>query len=175
MRSDEALYEALLKGDMSAFDALYERYERPLFGFIRRQLQDSHEAEDVLHETVLAVLRDRKGAKAARSFRAWLFQVARHLCLNRERSRKRATRALLTEAQSPAEPARSPELQLTQHQTAEALRSAVAKLPAKLAELYELRAGGMSYEEMADVLEVPVGTIKSRMHQLVEQLRQEMK
>jgi DNA-directed RNA polymerase specialized sigma24 family protein len=77
MLSDEALYEALLNGDLRAFDTLYERYERHLFGFIRKHLTDVHEAEDVLHETFPAILRDRAGARAARSLRAWLFQVAR--------------------------------------------------------------------------------------------------
>jgi RNA polymerase sigma-70 factor (ECF subfamily) len=174
MLSDEALYEALLNGDLRAFDTLYERYERPLFGFIRKHLMDVHEAEDVLHETFMAVLRDRAGARAARSLRAWIFQVARNLCLNRQRSARRATRALEKEARSPDETSPGPEKALEQHQTQNALRDAVAKLPVELGELYSLRTQGMSYAEMADVLGIPLGTVKSRMHQLVNQLREEM-
>ncbi|WP_223645143.1 RNA polymerase sigma factor [Corallococcus sp. EGB] len=79
MPSDEALYEALSGGDLKAFDALYARYERHLFGFTRKHLMDAHAAEDVLHETFMVVIRDRAGGHAAQSFRAWLFQVARHL------------------------------------------------------------------------------------------------
>jgi RNA polymerase sigma-70 factor (ECF subfamily) len=174
MLSDEALYEALLNGDLRAFDTLYERYERPLFGFIRKHLMDVHEAEDVLHETFMAVLRDRAGARAARSLRAWIFQVARNLCLNRQRSARRATRALEKEARSPDETSPGPEKALEHHQTQNALRDAVAKLPVELGELYSLRTQGMSYAEMADVLGIPLGTVKSRMHQLVNQLREEM-
>jgi RNA polymerase sigma-70 factor (ECF subfamily) len=174
MLSDEALYEALLNGDLRAFDTLYERYERHLFGFIRKHLVDVHEAEDVLHETFMAILRDRAGARAARSLRAWIFQVARHLCLNRQRSARRATRALEKEAHTSDEASPGPERALEDHQAQHALRDAVAKLPIELGELYSLRTQGMSYSEMADVLGIPLGTVKSRMHQLVNHLREEM-
>ena len=175
MRSDEALYEAVLGGDLSAFDTLYERYERPLFGFILRHVPDAHDAEDVLHEAFLAILRDRAGAAAAVSWKAWLFQIARHLCLNRQRSARRATRALEAEARSATEGPHGPDLQLEHAQTQSALREAVAKLPAELGELYTLRARGMSYAEMAEILGIPLGTVKSRMHQLVKDLREELR
>src|SRR5437867_4492395 len=93
MDSDEALFERMLGGDLRAFDRLYERFERPLFGFIRAQLGDAGLAEDVLHDTFMAVLRERDAPKEVRSFRAWLFQIARNLCRNRARSAKRAGRA----------------------------------------------------------------------------------
>lgn len=174
MLSDEALYEALLNGDLRAFDTLYERYERHLFGFIRKHLVDVHEAEDVLHETFMAILRDRAGARAARSLRAWIFQVARNLCLNRQRSARRATQALEKEARTSDEMSPGPERALEDHQAQDALRHAVARLPIELGELYSLRTQGMSYSEMADVLGIPLGTVKSRMHQLVNHLREEM-
>ncbi|MGE6762945.1 RNA polymerase sigma factor [Corallococcus interemptor] len=174
MPSDEALYETLLGGDLKAFDALHARYERHLFGFIRKHLQDTHEAEDVLHETFMAILRDRAGLRSAQSFRAWLFQVARHLCLNRHRSARRALRALEREAGAPEAPNPGPEHALEHQQTQDALREAVARLPLELGELYALRTQGMSYAEMADVLGLPLGTVKSRMHELVKQLREEM-
>jgi RNA polymerase sigma-70 factor (ECF subfamily) len=175
MLSDEALYQQLLAGDLGAFDALYQRYERPLFGFVLRQLGgDRQEAEDVLHDAFLALLREREAGRAARSLRAWLFQVARNLCLNRHRSRHRAARALAVVAQAPAAGTEQPEGALERHQTAARLKRAVAKLPPGLAELYQLRAGGMSYEELAEVLAAPVGTVKSRMYELVRRLREEL-
>ncbi len=174
MASDEALYERLLGGDLGAFDALYERYERPLFGFILRHVGDHHEAEDLLHEAFLAVLRERDRGQSATSFRAWIYGVTRHLCLNRLRSRRRAAHAL--ESVVPLEaPDDHPERALQDQEAAKALRCAVERLPAPLAELYQLRTGGLSYEEVAEVLAVPVGTVKSRMHQMVGRLRQEVK
>ncbi len=173
MRSDEALREALLRGDLDAFDALYERHARALFAFIRRHLADAHEAEDVLHETFLVMLRERDAGRAAVSLRAWLYQVARHQCLNRLRSRRRGLRAL--EAAAPEAPTVAlPDEALLARETAERLRAAVSRLPTHLAEMYALRASGMSYEELADVLSIPIGTVKSRIHEMVSRLRQEM-
>jgi RNA polymerase sigma-70 factor (ECF subfamily) len=174
MVSDEALFESLLRGEARAFDALYERYERPLFGFLCRHVADVHEAEDVLHEAFLAVLKEGKGGRPKVSFRAWLFQVARNVCLNRARTRNRAGRAVEQVAQlSPSSDA-GPEPVVEAKQAAAVLRRALTRLPATLSELYELRAGGLSYDEVAHVLEVPVGTVKSRMHELVRRLREEM-
>ena len=174
MQSDEALYEKLIGGDLRAFDQLYQRYERPLFGFIRRHLADAQEAEDVLHETFLALLRQSEARRTAYSFRAWVFQIARNGCLNRLRSRQRTARALAAVSRAPSEPGLEPERALEEREVCEALRRAVARLPSGLGELYQLRAGGMSYEELADVLAVPLGTIKSRIHEMVTRLRQEM-
>lgn len=173
-RSDEALCRALFGGDLAAFDALYARYERPLFGFITRQLGDPSEAEDVLHEVFLSVLRDKASARAARSFKAWVFQVARHLCLNRARARGRAASASEVASRVDAVGAVAPDEVLQHRQTSEALRRAVGGLPPALSELYRLRASGLSYEELAEVLGVPLGTVKSRMHELVKRLQQEM-
>lgn len=173
-RSDEALCRALFDGDLAAFDTLYARYERSLFGFISRQLGDPSEAEDVMHEVFLSVLREKASARAARSFKAWVFQVARHLCLNRVRARGRAASAVEVESRVETAGAVGPEEVLQHRQTSDALSKAVGRLPPALSELYRLRASGLSYEELAEVLAVPLGTVKSRMHELVKRLQQEM-
>jgi RNA polymerase sigma-70 factor (ECF subfamily) len=173
MLSDEALYRKLVAGDLDAFDELYRRYESCLFGFVIHQLRDRVEAEDVFHEAFLSVLRDRRRGEL-KSFKAFIYQVARNLCLNRLRSRRRADRALETESRSPPDTSLHPESLLVAREAPEALRRALGKLPEPLARLYELRASGLSYEEIAGVLEVPVGTVKSRMHEMVSRLRKEV-
>ncbi len=170
MTSDEALIERWRRGELAAFDVLYERYEASLFHFIRRQLGDAAEAEDVLHETFIAVLKSRE---LTRSFRAWLFQTARHACLNRARTSRRAASAH-ERADEPA-PQNDASLVLELQQRTAALERAVAALPSTLGEIYALRAKGLSYEEAADVLEIPVGTAKSRMHEVLTRLRLELK
>jgi len=172
MPSDEALRERLLRGDVGAFDALYDRHARPLHGFIRRMLGDAHEAEDVLHEAFLAMLREPPDA-AVVSLRAWLYRVARNLCLNRIRSRRRGARAVEAAA-DPDASAAPPDRAYEAHEAEARLRRAVARLPEAHAELYALRAGGMQYDEIAAVLGVPVGTVKSRAHEMVSRLREEM-
>ena len=172
--SDEILYEQLVGGDLKALDVLYGRYQRHLFGFILGQLGDRQEAEDVLHDAFLAVLRERCGRRAPACFRAWIYQVARNLCLNRARARQRATRAMDAVAHIAVFSTDEPEGALLAAQSSEALRRAVARLPSPLAELFQLRAGGLSYEELAQVLDIPVGTVKSRMHELMGRLRAEV-
>jgi RNA polymerase sigma-70 factor (ECF subfamily) len=173
MLSDEALYQNLVGGDVAAFEVLYRRYEGCLFGFILRQLGDRAEAEDVFHEAFMAVLKERRSTQRLVSFKAWIFEVARNLCLNRVRSRKRAERAFETEARSPkSEP--HPEKLMAAREAPAALQRAVAKLPDAARQLYDLRTSGLSYDEIAEVLGVPLGTVKSRMHEMVSRLREEI-
>ncbi len=172
MRSDEALFEDVSRGDLRAFDELYQRHARPLYGFVRRMLGDAHESEDVLNECFMTLIRQRDAAQRAHSLRAWLFAVARNLCLNRLRSSKRGARAI--SAVPEREPLPSPDALLDAKVTAERLRAAVERLSPALAELYALRARGLSNEELAEALNIPLGTVKSRTHEMVRKLREEM-
>jgi RNA polymerase sigma-70 factor (ECF subfamily) len=177
LESDERLFERLRAGDLAAFDELYARFERPLFGFILGFVDDRAEAEDVFHETFLAMLRwGPARAEAVGSARAWLYRVARNLCLNRLRKQTRGRRALAG-AGPVAEAAAGPdaEVHLETGDREEALRRAVERLPEHLGAVYRLRAAGMSYNEIADALAVPVGTVKSRIHEMIERLQQEMR
>ncbi|MCK6548029.1 sigma-70 family RNA polymerase sigma factor [Myxococcota bacterium] len=171
--SDELLYRRLLDGDLGAFDVLYARHAPSVFGFARRQLGDRSAAEDVLHEAFLTVLRERDPRRVARSFRAWLFQVTRNLCLNRHRATKRASAAEAELAHAPAV-AEAADRLFEASEARAALSAAVHRLPPALAELYQLRTSGLSYDEMADALALPLGTVKSRMHELVQRLKEEI-
>ncbi len=159
---------------MRAFDALYARYESRLFAFLFSQLKNRADAEDVFHEAFLRTLKsgevvfDRDGA-----FRTWLYRIARNAALNHQRSDRRGARAV---AQLPEDdpPPRADE-QLGDRQLLHALDGAVARLPPSLSEVYHLRSSGLSYEEIATVLEIPLGTLKSRMNQMVTHLREELR
>jgi RNA polymerase sigma-70 factor (ECF subfamily) len=175
METDERLYQRMVAGDLGAFDVLYARYERSLFGFIRRYLRDRAEAEDVFHEAFLGVLHAGTIEFKEGSFRAWLYQVARNLCLNRLRKVARGARAGATVAATEPEFDGGVHDAIERGQASVALGRAVEKLPEPLAEVYHLRASGMSYEEMAHVLGSPLGTVKSRMHELVRRLKEEMR
>jgi RNA polymerase sigma-70 factor, ECF subfamily len=174
MDSDERLFERLREGDLAAFDVLYARHAARLLGFVRAYLRDLAESEDVLHETFMALLEPQAVDFKLGSFRSWLYQVARNRSLNRLRSQKRGAAALDQVAAVPVAPVADAERAMAGRQAAEALRAAVDRLPHTLSEVFHLRAQGMSYDEMSLVLAIPVGTVKSRMHEMVSCLKQEM-
>lgn len=170
--TDEALYQRVQRGDMAAFDALYGRYEGRLFSFILRMVRNQADAEDIFHEAFLGVLRRPDVRFTQGSFCTWVYRVARNLCYNHARSQRRETGRMQALARTPLPGPGSPEERLQAQQQDQALLTAVAELPAPLAEVYHLRHQGLSYEDMATVLEIPVGTVKSRMHHLVKLLRE---
>jgi RNA polymerase sigma-70 factor (ECF subfamily) len=173
MPSDETLYLQLVAGDMAAFDELYRRYKRRLFAYIVRQVGDRSEAEDVYHEAFMAVLKERRSGRELSSFKAWIFQVALNLCRNRQRARDRTRRAF--DKQSFALAAAPPTEQLfAEHEAPLALERAAVQLPESMAELYRLRTAGLTHDEIAEALDVPLGTVKSRMKAMLARLREEM-
>jgi len=176
MDSDEALYSRVKQGDMRAFDELYARYASRLFGFLRPQVASRADAEDLFHEAILATLESDEVTFDRGSFRTWLYRIARNLLLNRVRSRYRGEAALLkVGASGEDDPPPPVDERVAMGQMLRALDGAVGRLPETLSDVYHLRSSGLSYEEMASVLGIPLGTLKSRMNQMVNVLREEMK
>jgi RNA polymerase sigma-70 factor, ECF subfamily len=173
MQTDEQLHGRIRDGDLGAFDQLYARYESSLFGFLVSSLRNRTEAEDALHDVFLRALKTPPSRLEGGGFRAWLFRIARNDALNRRRSWGRGAVATAKLMAPPAEP--SAEEMLVDHELRAALEHAVARLPLALAEVYRLRTSGLSYEEMAVVLDAPLGTVKSRMHEMVKLLREDVK
>jgi RNA polymerase sigma-70 factor (ECF subfamily) len=173
MESDEALYARVKQGDIVAFDELYARYAARLFGFLRSQLATGADAEDLFHETMLATLESEEVSFDRASFRTWLYRIARNRVLNRQRSHARGDAASLRLHASDERPPGADE-RVARGELLEALDRAVKQLPSALSDLYHLRSSGLSYEEMATVLDIPLGTIKSRMNQMVKLLREEL-
>jgi RNA polymerase sigma-70 factor (ECF subfamily) len=174
MDSDEALYARVKRGDMHAFDELYTRHATRLFGFLRGQLTTAADAEDVMHEAILATLESAEVTFGPGSFRTWLYRIARNRVLNRLRSQGRGHGALMRMKAGGDEPPPGADDRIAREQLLQALDGAVARLPPTLSDLYHLRSSGLSYDEMAHVLDIPLGTIKSRMNQMVDLLRKEL-
>lgn len=184
MDSDEVLLERVRGGEIAAFDVLYERYEARLFAYLRVMLGDRGDAEEVLHDAFLSALKDRSAAlDRDGAFRAWLYRVARNIALNRRRASGRYDKQVASFSREGASelderiapPEDRADKVLEARQLEDALASAIGRLPTSLGELWHLRTSGLSYEQISDVVDAPLGTIKSRMHQMVSVLREELK
>jgi RNA polymerase sigma-70 factor (ECF subfamily) len=168
--TDEGLYRRVRgRGDRRAFAQLYGRYERRLLGFILSYLPARAEAEEVFHDAFVAVLGGRELALQPGGFAAWIYKVARNLALNRLRGGARAAEA--HRQQPVAAPPASAEEALAEEQRARAVARSLETLPPGLAELYRLRVSGLTQEQIASALDVPVGTVKSRTHELLSRLK----
>lgn len=172
--SDEALVTAVRNGDLGAFDALYSRWERRLFGYIRRQVQTHEEAEDLFQEVFLRVLRDRSYDPHRGRFAPWLFTAARNRCTDHKRSRGRdevGREAMAADPATSAAPARQ-SAEPRDVLEAETVRAAVGALPTGQRNLLLLKqVGDLTYREIAELEGIPEGTVKSRLHQAVHAFR----
>ena len=174
-RSDIALMLALQAGCLDAFDEIARRWRKPLLGFFYPLTWNMDDAEDCVQATLLRLWRARERYTPSARFSTYLFQIARRYWLN-ERSRRRVPQVALDSA--PALPGLTfrdfdhPVGHLLSRYRNERVRRAIAALPeAQRLALILCHFQGMSHAEAADVLDVPIGTLKSRMAAAFAHLR----
>ena len=175
-RSDEELVEACQAGEASAFDVLVARWEDKIRGAAYRFLGSEEEARDVAQEAFLKAYRALGGFKREARFSSWLYQIATNLC--RDRLRRRRTRAAVSleelEETGPVIVETRPgahEL-LQQRDLARAVRRAVHALSEEQREVVILKEyQGLTFLEIAQSLDLPVSTVKTRLYRGLGQLR----
>ncbi|PYY13088.1 MAG: RNA polymerase subunit sigma [Acidobacteria bacterium] len=156
--SDELLMLAFCRGSKEAFGELFSRYKQPLFGFFRRRVADPAQAEELTQETFLAVLRASARYEPSALFRTYLYAIG--LKILRAHRRKAAFRATFL---GTAAPSREPVSESSTHAEI-LLREAVGKLERLDREVLLLREfEQLSYAEIAEVLGLPVNTVRSRL------------
>ncbi len=166
---DQALVAQTLAGRSDAFATLVERYDRAVYHLAYRTLRDVEEARDVAQEAFFKAYRSLRTFKPGAKFSTWLFAITYHACCDRLSRRKRFSNEELPER---ADPSAGPENTAIAHDEAERLRQAIAALPEKyrtVITLYHLQ--GQQYDEIANVLGVPMGTVKTHLFRAKEQLR----
>lgn len=170
--SDEALLSSSLEGNQIAFDLLVDRYYDRLYGYLIRFLKDSDTAEDLLQETFLRVWRKRAEFKNIASFSTWIYTIAGNLARSEWRRRKRWRMLRIGPTREDeeadielADGGSSPDSIVEDRMAVEELAAEVQKLPDRYREVVILRdIQGMTYEEIAGIVQVPVGTVKSRLN-----------
>jgi RNA polymerase sigma-70 factor (ECF subfamily) len=168
--SDEDLLIAVREGDLRAFDELYTRFERRLFGYILRITGDRDRAEDLFQDVLLTVIGDRTYDPSRGRFSAWLFSVARNRCLQQRRHDgvREAKASEVRPAASPPDP----------EQTVGRLRQVRAAMDGLTDSQRQLlllkQVGELTYREIADIHGVAEGTIKSRLHTAMKAFRRRL-
>jgi len=186
-RTDEDLLARIRSGEMEHFGELVRRYERELFGYLRRYVGSEDLAADVFQNTFIAVFRKIEQYQPGRAARPWLYTIATHQAIDalRRRSRRldhRADAALPTGDDGSESGARSfselifdqdpgpPALAETEELRA-MVREAIDQLPELWRQVIILAYfQGLRYFEIAEALEIPLGTVKSRLHAAVGRL-----
>jgi RNA polymerase sigma-70 factor (ECF subfamily) len=177
--TDEELMGLVQKQDSSAFEELLRRYEQRVFGFFWRLSADRQAAEDGTQETFLRLWRARVRYEPTGKFSTYLFQIAKnHFLHEREKQGRRkdfqsgAAMNPFATAGEPAAPDRVDHPMLARELQG-AVTKAIARLPEALRLVYVLtEQEGMSYQQAAEVLECPVGTVGSRKVEAVRRLRE---
>jgi len=171
VEQEPELLDRCLAGDNSAWEALLKAYSRKIYNLCYRFTGRAEEAEDVTQEVFIKVFQTLKSFHAAQgSFGTWLNRVARnHLVDHYRRARKdRVTSSLedeLPEAEQQPSPHMEPTGQVESRERREVLQQALDKLSPDLREAVVLRdLHDLDYEEIAQVLSVPQGTVKSRIN-----------
>jgi len=177
----EATDEELIRNvratdDAAAFETLVHRYEHELFSYLRRYLGSAEMAEDVFQATFLQVHQKRDNFEDGRRFRPWLYTIATNQAIDAQRRNRRHRMVSLDHGgRGDEEVGALVEMLAGRDQTADRnmedeearnwVRSAVEELPESLkAALVLVYHQGLKYREAADVLGIPVGTVKSRLH-----------
>lgn len=181
--------ERLAQGDESALEELYGRWSRPLLNFLYRMCSDRALAEDLLQGVFLRVWRAAPRYQPLAKFSTWLFQIARNHWLNELEKKSRRIRPVsldgggrgsddgdaprLMAAVDSGDP--TPEVELQRKELGEQITAAAARLPEKLRDVWHLGAvQGLPYRDVSEILDIPVGTVKSRMFQAVRLLRDDL-
>jgi RNA polymerase sigma-70 factor (ECF subfamily) len=183
MNDEELLLEYRLTGNSAVFEALVKRYERELYNYLRRFLNNQALAEDAFQATFLQVHLKCHLFDGERKVRPWLYTVATNQAIDIQR-RNRRHRLVSLDRPNRIEHDKvgslvevlsgrdgEPDSGLEQGERREWIRQAVAALPEQLRAAVRLvYFRGLKYREAADELDVPVGTVKSRLHSAIKRL-----
>ena len=163
--------ERVLKGDANAFEHLVHAYEKTVYNLALRTLGNREDAEDVTQEAFLKAYRSLNTFRGDSKFSVWLYRIVSNLCLDLLRSRQRKPTQSLTVEDDDGETDEleisddhfSPEKLLDRKLTRESVQRGLASLPDDARQILLLRElQGMSYEEIAQTLDLETGTVKSR-------------
>jgi RNA polymerase sigma-70 factor (ECF subfamily) len=172
---DREVIHAVLDGETDRFGLLVVKYQDRLFNGVARMLDSAADADDVLQDAFLQAFRKLSSFRENSSFYTWVYRIAINAAINLRRRRRRIV-LLADESQfhqhAISSPDAGPEKRLEQSDDARELQVGLNQLSDEHRNILVLREiEGMSYEEISDVLQMPIGTVRSRLHRARLQLR----
>lgn len=168
---DRLLVERVQKGDSRAFDLLVLKYQGRITSLVMRFVQDAHEAQDVTQEAFIKAYRALQNFRGDSAFYTWLYRIAINTAKNYLVSRNRrppgvdvdASDAEFYEGEHGLKDLDTPERMLLRDEIGRTVENCIARLPEDLRVALTLREyDGLSYEDIAEVMQCPVGTVRSR-------------
>lgn len=180
LETELELVQLARRGDLEAFAELARRYQDELVNYIAKFCGSSDDANDVAQEALVKAFTKLGSFKGNSSFKTWLYRIATNHCIDAARKQQRVPapfpldaepeegRALVDTLEAEGEPLS----QLTAWELQREVRKAILQLPPKLRAVLVLHdLQGLQYGEIAEVVGVPLGTVKSRIHNAREQLK----
>jgi RNA polymerase sigma-70 factor (ECF subfamily) len=183
-RSDEELAAAASHGSEAAFRELVVRFERPVFGLVVRIVRQTELAEDVAQEAFVKAWKALGRFDPSRKFSSWLFKIAHNSALDALRRRREEPLSLDAPREAgesapelPADPSAENPLEKTTFRAAgRALEAALGELRPRYREILVLRfSEGLAYDEIAEVMDVPLGTVKVHIFRARKELARKMR
>lgn len=177
--SDEQLVIALAGGDQHAFNLLYERYSRPLLSFFMRLMwKDREKAEDFVHDLFTKIIHRPELFDPTRSFKTWMYSVANNMVKNEYKKQevRKNTSNGLDSSYAVSDHSKNTMSEAHHSLFKQRFDEQILTLDVKHKEIFELRHfDGLSMKEIADVLQISEGTVKSRLFYATKYLAEGLK
>lgn len=182
--TDQVLVQRVQRGDKKAFDLLVVKYQQRIMKVLSRYVRDSHEVEDLAQEAFIKAYRALPNFRGDSAFYTWLYRIAINTAKNFLVAQGRrppgsdidATDAEGYDGESALKDYASPERETLKEEVKETIFHAIDTLPEDLKTAITLRElEGMSYEEIAEAMECPIGTVRSRIFRAREAIDSQLK
>lgn len=177
--SDDQIIERTLAGETDAFGLLVRRWERPIYGLSFRMLGRDEDARDVCQETFLAAFRNLNKFRGDAKFSSWIYRIALNACHSKLRKNGTASEYSLDLEDDDGRKFELPDLsaepaadRLQRDERAVLVRRALQALPAEMRQVIIMKEyHEMTFAEIAEVMQLPVSTVKSRLYTGLQQMR----
>jgi RNA polymerase sigma-70 factor, ECF subfamily len=181
MNSDEELVARSRGGDLDSFNQLVLRWERPIYALAYRVIGREEEARDVAQETFLRAFRALSGFKGQAKFSSWLYRITLNLCRDWIRRERRAPVSQapegidIIELAGEATPGETIEELVARKELGRAVGKAMSQLPEEQRTAIILKEyHGLTFQEIAELLDCPLSTVKTRLYQGLSVLRKQL-